>query len=216
MRGRQRSRGVTLVELMMSLVVIVVGMLAIFRVISTSVVATSTSSRVSQAQARSSTIIEAIRLAPAAAITCLKATAVSGWATCEVTCKNSQTAPGTASPSSCIFTANGVGGFATLRGPNTGAAFGAPVQTQQYDRLGQQYFLNTNITAPTAGTASAAYGGTYVRGAGDSLRTLEIAITTCWNDDNSTNSTNASAATTYPNHCVTLVTGMLDPTATPI
>lgn len=210
MRTQSRARGVTLVELMMSLVVIVVGMLAIFRVLSTSVVATSTSSRVAQAQSRASTIIEAIRLAPKEAITCLKGTAPASWATCENTCKSYQTAPATASLSSCIFTP---GAFGTLRGPDTGKAFGAAVQTQQYDRLGQQYFYNPNVTAPTANMAPAAYGGTYARSAGDALRTLEIAVTVCWNDDNSNRFTNASTATHYPDHGVTLVTGMLDPAA---
>ena len=82
-----------------------------------------------------------------------------------------------------------------------------------FARLGQPYMFNPNRAAPGANKAPAAYGATYVRGVGELLRTLEIAVTVCWNDDNSTRTTNASSATHYPDHGVTLVTGMLDPVA---
>jgi type II secretory pathway pseudopilin PulG len=201
---RQRQSGVTIMELLMSLIVIVVGMMVIFRVLSSSVQGGQQSSRVAQAQQRAEAIIEAIRLAPSAAITCLTTTAPAAWggANCEQTCLAAQTAyaAGTAKQSTCVFTPDS---FLYVPGPTT------PVNTpdQRADRQGQKYFFVANKPAPPP-TQPATYGTTYVRLVDAALRTAEITITIGWNDDNTPTVTGTGNGIPYPNHSITLITGV--------
>lgn len=196
MRHRPRARGVTLVELMISLVVIITGLLVVFRAIGVSVAGSSTSSRVSQAQVRAAAIIEAIRLAPDNALTCLRNTPVVNWSTCEALCYSLQTGGATASRSSCIFTTDS---FQYVPGPSAGVA--TQYADQRNDRLGQSYLLNAT-GAPALATDPAKYASTYVRQVGDGLRTWEAVVTVSWNDDNS------NRVAPFPDHSVTLATGI--------
>jgi Tfp pilus assembly protein PilV len=88
---RTATRGATLIEVLISLALVLVGMLALFAVLSSSVVGTSTASRLSQAQARALSIAASIRVAPRPALDCLKATAASSWSNCETICLTNQT-----------------------------------------------------------------------------------------------------------------------------
>ncbi len=75
-------RGTTLIEVMISMALVLVGMLALFRVLGTSIAGSAAASRFSQAELRAETLIEAIRMAPSSALTCLSTTAPSGWPSC--------------------------------------------------------------------------------------------------------------------------------------
>ena len=190
----------------MSLVIIVTGLLVIFRVLGSSVAGTSTSSRAAQAQIRAAAILEAIRLSPQAALDCLNTTAVPLWTNCETTCKNSQTLPALASAQSCIYTIGDVAGFgfSTVNAPNsTSPTTGTLVNNQSLDRLGQQYFLVIG-TAPAAPMAPANTAATYVRKVGEQLRAYEVVVTVGWNDDNSTTQVGAG----FPQHRVSMATGL--------
>jgi Tfp pilus assembly protein PilV len=79
---RRRARGTTLIEVMISMGLVLIGMLALFRVLVTSITGSAAASHFTQAELRAETILEAIRLAPAATLTCLSATASSSWSTC--------------------------------------------------------------------------------------------------------------------------------------
>jgi len=196
----RRPRGVTLLELMISLAVIVTGMLGMFRVLGTSVAASSSSSRVAQAHQRAAAIVEAIRLAPDDALTCLRNTATVNWSTCETICLQRQTAGAGAHASSCIFTPLA---FENVPGPATGQQTGSVIYDQRFDRTGQQYMFAIGA-APTAQTDPAAYGSTYVRQVGDGLRTWEIVVSIAWNDDNSTTITPAP----FPHHTISVISGV--------
>jgi type II secretory pathway pseudopilin PulG len=199
MRGR-RARGVTLIEIMISLGLVLTGLLVLFKVLSTAVSGSSFSSRAAQAHMRAASILEAIRQAPNAALVCLASTPAAGWSACETTCLNNQIGgSGPTKLSSCIFT---MASFANLSGPATGYASGAAVYNETYDRNGTSYVINNLWALPTAPTAPAGYGDTYVRQVGDGLRTYEIAVSVGWKDD-------TTASTALPQtHNVTLVTGL--------
>jgi Tfp pilus assembly protein PilV len=85
MRARtmqRRARGTTLIEVMISMGLVLIGMLALFRVLVTSITGSAAASHFTQAELRAETLVEAIRLAPAATLTCLSATASASWSTC--------------------------------------------------------------------------------------------------------------------------------------
>jgi type II secretory pathway pseudopilin PulG len=198
---RRRARGVTLIEIMISLGLVLTGLLVLFKVLSTAVSGSSFSSRAAQAHMRAASILEAIRQAPYAALVCLASTPAASWApTCETTCLTNQVGGnGPTKTSSCIFS---ITSFANLNGPATGYAYGAAVNNELYDRTGTQYFINNLAALPTAPTAFAVYGDTYVRQVGDGLRTFEIAVSVGWQDDTTT------GTLTPQKHNVTLVTGL--------
>jgi type II secretory pathway pseudopilin PulG len=97
----QRRRGTTLVEVLVALGMVLVGMLAMFRVLGTSVNGSSTASRLSQAQMRAITILESIRHSPRLALECLSVTAPTDWRNCEQICYNSLPTP---QFDACIYT----------------------------------------------------------------------------------------------------------------
>ena len=79
---RRPARGTTLIEVMISMGLVLIGMLALFRVLVTSITGSAAASHFTQAELRAETLVETIRLAPAATLTCLSATASANWSTC--------------------------------------------------------------------------------------------------------------------------------------
>jgi Tfp pilus assembly protein PilV len=76
-----RTRGASLTEVMISMSLVLVGTLALARVLVTSITAGATASHFAQAEARAAALVETIRLAPPPALACLAAHAGS-WSTC--------------------------------------------------------------------------------------------------------------------------------------
>ena len=81
-RRRRSQRGTTLIEVMISMGLVLIGMLALFRVLVTSITGSATASHFTQAELRAETLLEAIRLAPPAALACLSANGSASWSTC--------------------------------------------------------------------------------------------------------------------------------------
>jgi hypothetical protein len=76
-----RTRGASLTEVMISMSLVLIGTLALARVLVTSITAGATASHFAQAEARAAALVETIRTAPPATLTCLAAHAGS-WSTC--------------------------------------------------------------------------------------------------------------------------------------
>jgi type II secretory pathway pseudopilin PulG len=192
----RRPRGATLVEVLISLALVIVGLAGLLATLSTSSVASSQSSRLSQAQLRAQTILENIRFAPKAALDCLASTAANNWVTCESTASNScrmnQTADGGAtsvSLSTCIFTATS---FSNISAPPIG---GTGANNQSLDRTGQAYQLYYNANA------SQQYRSTFVQNTGAGNRVYDAQVTIAWSDDGTDGGSN-------PQHFLTLRTGV--------
>jgi Tfp pilus assembly protein PilV len=169
---RRRSRGATLVEILISLAVVLVGMLALFRTLAVSVLGSSTSSRLSQAHLRASAIVEAIRSAPKPALDCLRLNTPPNWAGCETTCLAQLGAA--AKADSCIFT---TATAAQLKGPSATGQ----VQLPSTDRSGQLYqvvyFANPEL-GPDGTTRTS-----QVQTAGLGNLAYDIQVTIGWRDD---------------------------------
>jgi Tfp pilus assembly protein PilV len=99
--ARRKDRGTTLIEILISVAVVLVGMLALFQTLGTSVTGTSTASKLSQAQQRAVMVMENIRIAPPEALECLRTTLPSSWDQCETTCRNHFA--GTATGDACVY-----------------------------------------------------------------------------------------------------------------
>jgi Tfp pilus assembly protein PilV len=78
----RRSRGASLVEVMLSMGVVLVGMLALFRVLATSITGSATAAHLTQAQLRASSLVETLRFQSRATLGCLAATTSTGWSGC--------------------------------------------------------------------------------------------------------------------------------------
>ena len=186
-RLRRRNRGLTLIEVMISLAVMLIGMMGMFSALGTSIRGTGFASRFSQAQGRAVAIIEAIRNAPASTLTCLNNTAATNWTTCEADCRSNQTGAGATLAQSCIFTA---ASFSNVAGPPS-----ASYVDQRVDRSGQQYALVYSNASPTT------YRTSFVSQTGPGNRVFDIQITIGWNDD---------GTATNPNHFVTMRSGVFN------
>jgi len=79
---KRRARGATLVEVMISMSLVLVGMLALFRVLGASIAGSATASRFTQAELRASSLVETVRLAPATTLRCLAAHGSAEWTAC--------------------------------------------------------------------------------------------------------------------------------------
>ena len=79
---RTRQRGTSLVEVMLSMGVALVGMLALARVLITSITGSATAAHLTQAQLRAASLVETMRLVPRATMRCLQATASARWSAC--------------------------------------------------------------------------------------------------------------------------------------
>ncbi len=96
------TRGLSLVEFLLSLMAMLLGMLFFVRVISIAVQSASRAHRISQAQARAQEITEHIRQAPRGVLNCLtQARHSKEWRVCEPLC-HSSLRPG-ASRDRCAF-----------------------------------------------------------------------------------------------------------------
>jgi len=197
---RNRKRGATLIEILISLLLITIGMLGLFATLSSVTYGSSTSNRMAQAQLRAQSIVEAVRLAPDAVLACLAtATDATTWAACETTCLSSQNADmggssysPSATSSPCVFT---IGTMVNIPGPKPLAVTGAnPGQT--VDRSNQPYALvfdGTRLGRDTFVTRTGAGGRVY-----------NVQVSVGWNDSGSTNVTAGAAGA----HAVTLRSGV--------
>ena len=188
--GRSRSRGTTLIEILISLAVVLVGMLALFKTLATSVTGSMTASRLSQAQQRAVLVTEAIRVAPKAALTCLVQQSSNSWATCEATCKANLSSPYANKAESCIYSS--LDAVWSLTCPNCTKT---DDKTLQKDKSLQRYDLVTqNAKGPISQVK--------VHGLANSIYETQIVIG--WRDDN-------QDASTAPDHFVTLRSGVFEP-----
>lgn len=162
---RSRRRGATLMEILISLGIVLVGMLALFRTLGTAVTGSMTASRFSQAQQRAVLIME--NLAAAAALdssvySCLVNNAASAWAGCETIC---QTVTGSsATADSCTYITLSPSGTVGLK--------------DQSDANNQNYFL---VTSGGNNSTQATVAG--------SGRLFEFQVAVGWRDDNATSGT---------------------------
>ncbi len=191
---RRRARGATLVEILISLAVVLVGMLALFRTLAVSVIGSSTSSRLSQAHLRASALIEAIRSAPKPALDCLRLNTAPNWSGCETTCLTSLGAA--ARPESCIFTT-------ATTAPLAGPSAAGQVQLPSTDRSGQLYevvYFPVPEIAPDGTTRSSSVVAT-----GPGNLAYDIQITIGWRDDGTATVSNPAVS---GDHFVTLRTAV--------
>lgn len=184
-RGRRarRSRGTTLTEILISLAVVLIGMLALFKTLAASVSGSMTASRLSQAEQRAVLVTEAIRVAPKAALTCLEQTPSTSWETCEATCKANLASSLDTKAEACIFKSF------------TPGCSGCTVNLDEDKNLQRYYLVTKNDKGPISKAK--------VYGPGNSLHEVQIVIG--WRDDNS-----ADTSLT-PDHFVTLRSGVFQP-----
>lgn len=167
MMRRQRQRGATLIEIMISMAIVLVGMLAMFSVLTSAINGSSTASRMSQAQMRATTILESIRQSPSTALVCLaSANNATTWSNCETPCKNALTV---ASQDACLYSMTA---YNTIKQPDTATA--GQTTGQSSDRNGQVYLIDPNSRVALAGVNSAVY---------------DVRVIIGWNDDNSSTTT---------------------------
>jgi type II secretory pathway pseudopilin PulG len=179
---KRRQRGTTLIEILISVAVVLVGMLALFQTLGTSVTGSSTASRMSQAQQRAVMIMESIRTAPAEALECLRTTAPTDWQSCEATCRNHFTALGyTVTQDICVFKTLTV---ADLRAGS--------------DRSSQRYYL---VTENSAQNGRSGGGISFVKLAGTGGRVYDAQVVVGWHDNN-------DGKTDTPDHFVALRSGV--------
>jgi prepilin-type N-terminal cleavage/methylation domain-containing protein len=189
---RRRQRGMTLIEVLISLALIMVGMLGLMATLSTATVGSSMSQRLSQAQARAQMIIEAIRGAPKPTLDCLATTAASSWSNCEsgttASCLQNQVNDmGTQNIASCIFT---IGTMTNIPGPSAGTP---AVLNETVDRNGQPYQLYYSSTSLQSTSVVKNANNVY-----------DVQVTIAWSDD-------GTAGGASPKHFVTLHTGIFQP-----
>jgi type II secretory pathway pseudopilin PulG len=170
---RRRQEGATLLEIMISLALVLLGMLALFKVLTTSISGSATSSRLSQAQVRLITILESIRHSPTdtngipVVMNCLMAnTPGPNWSACETLCKSLLTNP---TQDACIYTLQS---FSFIPAPDPTGASAHKAGGQTLDRNLQQYVIDPDDTKiQLAGTNGFVY---------------DVTLTIGWNDDNGT------------------------------
>jgi prepilin-type N-terminal cleavage/methylation domain-containing protein len=191
MRRRIRSdRGATLIEIMISMAVVLVGMLAMFGVLRSSITGSASAQRLAQAQLRAQTVLESIRQSPNAALSCLAANSPNNWTHCETLCQAALTVK---NPDGCIYT---MGSFAKLHAPDvSGASSFDTTNGQMKDRTGQQYVIDQNSDADK---------GSWVRVGGTNGTIYDIHVVVGWNDDGGITDTNNAAY-----HRVVLRSGVL-------
>ncbi len=152
-----RQRGLTLLEVMMSMAVVLVGMLGLVRVLSVSTKGSMRASRMTQGYSKASEIIEVMNGLPKPVLQCLVSNATpTSWGTCETQCLQSigKTGP----LQTCMLTT------ATMHALNK----------QDADSTLQQYAI--------AYDANDATRSTWVTQSVD-LHLYTVQVTIGWNDD---------------------------------
>jgi prepilin-type N-terminal cleavage/methylation domain-containing protein len=152
---RARQRGMTILELLISIAVVLVGMLGLFKVLAAAQVGSAQAQRFIQAQSRAGQVIEALKGMPTPVLDCLVGTQVTSWSTCETMCK-AKLGP-TALAQSCLFS--------TVN----------PATNSTADRTLQSYALVVDVNDATRST--------WVQKAGVSQRVYDVQVTIGWNDD---------------------------------
>lgn len=181
-RLRRRQRGTSLIEILISLAVVMVGMLALFKTLSTSIVGSATASRLTQAQQRAVLVMESIRVAPKAVLSCLVSTnPAANWTACETTCLTTLTGT-TKTKDSCTYVSL-----------NQGLILKADT-----DSNAQKYYVvSTNASGPITQV-------TLPPSAGLTAALYESQVVIGWNDENTDASSN-------PAHYVVLRSGVYQP-----
>ncbi len=82
---RHRSKGATLVEVLLSLAIVLGGTLAMAQVLTSSLQGSRSAARIDQAEARAQAILESLRVAPEAALECLQ-NHPADWSRCQALC----------------------------------------------------------------------------------------------------------------------------------
>jgi Tfp pilus assembly protein PilV len=185
LRGaRGRQRGVTLLEIMISMAVVMVGLLALVRVLSVASKGSASALHFTQGQARAQQVLESISMMPKGILSCLQASAdPNTWKNCETQCQNSSGTSGLgggmAAVQSCIFVSLNL-----LNQPLVNAS----LPNAAADTTNQQYTLvfDNNIPDRSSGVTS-------VTG-----HVWQVQVTVGWNDD--------GTATAPFNHRVTFRT----------
>jgi Tfp pilus assembly protein PilV len=161
-RRRAANRGSTLIEVMISMGIVLVGMLALFSVLGTSINGSSSASRITQAETRAITILESIRHSPPLALACLVNNGgPANWSACEQLCL---TALPNQNYDGCIYT---LGRFTVVNAPTD--------MGQTVDRSLQTYLLDPRSRVTLAGTNN---------------NVFDIDVFVSWNDDNSSDTSN--------------------------
>ncbi|MDB4965328.1 MAG: hypothetical protein JWN44_1017 [Myxococcales bacterium] len=182
MTRRGRQRGTSLVEILISLAVVLVGMLALFKTLTTSITGSMTASRLTQAQQRAILVMESIRVAPKTALLCLVSTTpASNWTNCETTCLTALTGFGK-SKDSCVYV--------TLNN-------GLPLKADTDANAQKYYVVSTNASGPVTSV-------TTPPGAGLTATLFEAQVVIGWNDAN-------TSAASDPDHYVVLRSGVYQP-----
>lgn len=197
MRPGRRQRGATLLEIMLSMAVVLIGMLALFRVLSVASKGASAAQKYNQAAARGQQVIEAMRMTPRAVLDCLNNHTADQWAQCEAQCltffKQMTVNPPVNGvqglvPQACVFS--------TLS--NLAATLGA-VPTYDRDLNGQQYAVVYN-------SGDFRDNSSWVQNTQQWRLVYEVQVTIGWKDDGSASATGGCGP--GKQHCVTLRTSM--------
>lgn len=125
LRARGRERGFSIIEVMVSLLVLLIGMLGLMKVASVAVQSNQRGQRLDQASVRAQTRLEALRNVPTATLACLEAGS---------------------SPSACLSTCQSAGG--ELQACRTALAQDADAAT---DSTGTDYTYGFLVTQPQNG-----------------------------------------------------------------
>lgn len=189
-------RGATLIEVMISLGIVMVGMLALFRILGSAAVGSGTAARSNQALMRASMLLENMRQASQATLACLASNNPDNWSVCETSCRTALT--GTSAPLDlCIFTP---ASMSVIPGPAMATmATGYASSGQSTDRAQQTYGL---VYDGTRGVRDS-----FVRVTGANTRIYEMQVTIGWNDSNVAG---AIATTTAYEHALTLRSGVFN------
>lgn len=193
---RFEGRGATLIEVLLSLAIVMVGMLALFRILSSSAVGSGTAARSNQALMRASLLLENMRQAPQPSLACLASNTPDNWTVCETNCRSALT--GTSAPADlCVFTPAAMD---AIPGPAMATmASGYSASGQLTDRYQQTYSL---VYDGTRGARD-----TFVRLTGANTRIYEMQVSIGWNDSNETG---AIATGTLFEHALTLRSGVFN------
>jgi prepilin-type N-terminal cleavage/methylation domain-containing protein len=166
--SRARQRGVTLLEIMLSMAVLLVGMLGLFRVLSVAARGSSSAQRMTQGQTKAQQFVESIVAMPKAILDCLVTNAAStAWNSCETQC---QTLLGgyTNAAQACVFTTGTMKSMVQVQ-------IGTPV-TMDMDSTSQHYAIVYDASNPAMST--------WVQQVpGSAGHLYQVQVTMGWNDD---------------------------------